>query len=122
MGAGGSGQPAMITIPANARDTGDMDVFIPVLAGNELVWQCDDDVIVEAWANWQPIFFSSQYGTTSPYSAFVATAFQYCLEFANRFDLRISNYPVFSEASRAKVQFPPSIEIYKDLEACLSLI
>ena len=128
MGAGGSGQPAMITIPADARDSGDVDVFIPVLAGNELVWQCDDDVIVEAWANWQPIFFSALYGLYRPNGdggyipAFDATAFQYCLAFSNWFSTSASNYSIEGTSDQTRVQFPPSIEIYNDLEACLGLI
>jgi hypothetical protein len=122
-GVGGSGTPATLTIPATARDTGDVDVFIPVLSGNELVWQSDDDVIVEAWANWQPIFFSAQYGTNSPYATFDATAFQYCLAFANQFDPYFSNFPGYGPYSpEPKVKFPPSVEIFDDLEACLNLI
>jgi len=136
MGAGGSGQPAMLTIPANSRDSGDVDVFIPVLGGNELVWQCDDDVIVEAWANWQPVFFATGYGFTSYYINmeisydvdFNPTAFQFCLAFTNFFDPNQNNTPdwygtdVYGDNAATHVQFPPSIEIYKDLEACLSLI
>jgi hypothetical protein len=120
-GVGGSGTPATLTIPATGRDTGDVDVFIPVLAGNELVWQSDDDVIMEAWANWQPIFFSTPYGTGSP--TFNATAFQYCLAFANQFDPYFSNFPGYGPGSpMPTVQFPPSVEIFDDLEACLNLI
>lgn len=135
-GAGGSGTPFTITIPANARDSGDVEVFIPVLFGNPLVWQGGDDVIVEAWANWQPIFFGEQYAFGAYFNSFLSfrpavpspMTFQYCLAFYNRFDYSVSNNPEiygdsgFGGVAASRVQFPMSVEIYNDLMACLNLI
>jgi hypothetical protein len=126
-GAGGSAELFTIQIPANARDSGDVEVFIPVLGGNELVWQCDEMVIVEAWANWQPIFFAGIYGYYENYDTSLAsldaTAFQYCVAFANQFQLWQANLISYNEyTTPSRTQFPMSVEIYNDLEACLNLI
>jgi hypothetical protein len=132
-GAGGSGTPYTITIPADARDSGDVEVFWPVLAGNELIYQCNEQIILEAWANWQPVFFSSLYGVRESWDSifgpfifpFDATAFKACLAFANLYDTAASNYSVgnsFYANPPSRCQFPMSVEIYDDLEACLNLI
>jgi hypothetical protein len=132
-GAGGSVTPYTITIPANARDSGDVEVFWPVLSGNELAYQSGEKIILEVWANWQPIFFSSMYGIreyqNSIFGLFImpfdATAFKACLAFANLYDTAESNYPVgnsFYSNPPSRCQFPMSVEIYDDLEACLNLI
>jgi hypothetical protein len=131
-GAGGSGTPYIITIPANARDSGDVEVFWPVLAGNELVYQCSDQIILEAWANWQPKFFAYCYNLLFAVGAFegvayqlaMPTAYNYCLKFTNLFDPSYANYspPETYPYVGQPVQFPMSVEIYDDLEACLNLI
>jgi hypothetical protein len=132
-GAGGSAELFTITIPANARDSGDVVVFIPVLGGNELVWQCDETVIVEAWANWQPIFHFECYGRFAfpyrhndpehdyQYMSPYPTAWPRCLSFANYFETYIANYGNF-DSMEGRTQFPISAEIVNDLEACLNLI
>jgi len=215
-GAGGSGTPYTLTIPANARDSGDVDVFIPVLGGNELVYQLPPmtlgnclvnapglgyvsgqilvpqggvlavagaymnitvdstdaegrvlashvsspgayltpppavncpvssnggtgatfdltltgaaNVILEAWANWQPKFHSNVYGLrTDAFGAPVTpqpTAFQFCGAFVNWTRPTDSNFGfAHSEVTpNPRVQFPLSKEIYNDLEACLNLL
>ena len=50
-GAGGTGTLFTITIPANARDSGDVDVFIPVLGGNELIWQIPPMTVTNCLVN-----------------------------------------------------------------------
>jgi hypothetical protein len=118
IGAGGAGQDFSIVIPADARDSGDIDVFIPVLSGNEIVWRCEEQIQFEAWVNWQPIFFHSAYGLGPTFSDYTAaqnpeiflqvpsdpylvylfgtfakpTAFKYALNFTNFFDVTNSGY------------------------------
>jgi hypothetical protein len=128
-GAGGAAGLSTITIPADARDSGDVEVFIPVLGGNELVWQCDEMVIVEAWANWQPVFFAPIYGyyenEDTSLASFDATAFQYCSAFSNWFVTWLSNntgYGGYGGLPATRTQFPMGVEIFNDLEACLNLI
>jgi hypothetical protein len=85
-----------ISIPATARDSGDVKVFLPVVGGNELIYQCSAQIMLEAWANFQPIFWNRMYGTgqspfkdqpegseTLLYSQPVPTFFQYALSFRN---------------------------------------
>ena len=75
----------ILTIPADARDSGDVDCFIPVLSGNEIVYQCTERVMVEAWVNFQPVFFNPLYGSVPvaadtvaiPYTHYNATVKQY---------------------------------------------
>lgn len=139
MGAGGPPEfvyPFKITIPASARDSGDVAVFWPVLGGTELVYKCVGDIILEAWANWQPIFFNNVFGIgydpvniTQHGAAPAATAFQYAMNFANYYDKSLSNYPpdYFSVGFSPgylplSVQYPLSIELYNDLMALLNLL
>ena len=131
-GAGGTGEPFNLVIPANARDTGDVEVFIPVLGGNELVWQSDDDVIVEAWANWQPMFNFGYFArfpfihADMPVYQYVdqsAVAYQFALSFTNFYDSAESNiHADLGSNPTEHVQFPLSVEIFNDLTACLNLI
>ena len=123
-----------VTIPANAGDSGDVDVFWPVLVGNEIVWHCDSTVIVEAWANWQPIWFAGIYGFY--YWIFgnnwngllgngLPTSYQNCLAFKNSFSKYYANYSAISPMGytpETTVQFPLDKAIYNDLETCLNLI
>jgi hypothetical protein len=86
--------------------------------------------IVEAWVNWQPIWFASVYGLgkdlygSGNYSGtFDATAFQYCLSFTNFYNQGYSGYPTIWYYDTATiVQFPLDKAIYNDLETCLNLI
>jgi hypothetical protein len=119
------GSNMTITIPANARDSGDVAAFIPVLAGNELVYQCSEQVIFEAWANWQPIFFNTQYGTGQyPYdpeygfNAPNPSVFTTALSFFNRFNVTKAGYPIGATA----VQFPLFRELYDDLMVLLGQV
>lgn len=131
-GAGGIvGNFVTITIPAGQPDSGDVEVFIPVLGGNELVWQCATPVLVEAFANWQPKFFSSCYNIFyddsaggSFYSSAAPTTWPTCLQFANFFDISAANYSPAppNPWSGTKCLFPMAPEIYNDLEACLNLL
>ena len=83
-----------ITIPATAGTSDDVSVFIPVLAGNELVYQCSQQVNLEAWANWQPIWFNEMYASGQyPFdenevnSRPAPIVNLYALAFVNRFDV-----------------------------------
>ena len=121
-----------VTIPADGRDSGDVKVFIPVLSGNELVYQCSAQVIFEAWANWQPIFFNNIYGNgqfpidTQYYvNSPVPTVFQYALNFANDFNITRMGWPqkyAQGGAYGSEVQFPLFRELYDDLVALLKLL
>ena len=126
-----------ITIPMASRDSGDVEVYWPVLGGNELVYQCDEGVILEAWANWQPIFFNhglglyfDLYGSlTQGLANPIPTQFTYALGFVNRYFPYWSGYPIRDSSlstdfnlNVAAVQYPISVEIYNDLEAVLNLI
>lgn len=125
--AGGAGgfllNPLTIVIPAGAGESGDVDVFIPVLAGAELVWQCAADVIVEAWANWQPMFHQSRFGlwlNPSGVDFSKATAFECALEFTNFYDIEQANYYQAGGYTLTQVQFPAAVENFNDLEALLN--
>ena len=129
MGAGGvDPTPYSIRIPADARDSGDVDVFWPVLAGTELVYKCSEPAIVEAWANWQPAFFNAAMGmglstaTDSLATPPAPTHFKNALSFVNQFKNYLAGYPSGANFVTSKVQFPMSIEIYNDLEKCLNLL
>ena len=121
-----------ITIPANARDSGDVKVFIPVLAGNEIVYQCSAQIIFEAWVNWQPVWFNKMYGmgqfpfdTTYAFNAPTPTVFQYALSFVNDFDVTNVGWPqVYPESGvhGSVVQFPLFRELYDDTVALLVLL
>jgi hypothetical protein len=138
-GAGGSGSLFTLSIPSNARDTGDVDVFWTVLSGNELVYQCSEQVVLETWANWQPIFFSRMYGIYQEFTVGSGTSLgyfsdptptflPYCLAFSNWFDGYLINRPndtLYGSIpvwNNTRTQFPVSVEIYNDLLACLALI
>lgn len=124
-----------VTIPATARDSDDVPVFIPVLGGNELVWQCDSQVMLEAWANWQPIFFNTMFGTgqapfdtSYPINQPLPTAFQYALAFLNQTDVSRFGwtYPrgtYYNDASApipAAVVYPLFRQLYDDLVSTLT--
>lgn len=138
IGAGGNLPVSAVCsflIPAGSRDSGDLAVFFPVLGGNEIVYKCDQQIIVEAWANWQPIFFNAALGNglavaadTNPVKP-APTQIANALAFVNMYQVIRSGYPlddtsqpVGLQHNVAAVQFPLSIEIYNDLETCLNLI
>lgn len=82
-------------------------------------------VILEAWANWQPIFFNRMFGTGQfPYdpqylvNTPMPTFFRYCLSFANLFNIGHAGYA--QEVSA--VQFPLFRSLYDDLMTLLGLI
>ena len=121
--------PFTITIAADARDSGDVAVFWPVLSGTELVWQCDSTIVLEAWANWQPVFFSTYMGIfktpdegTIPLNAFNPTEYSQALAFSNRFQITYANYPATAGNVSTTVQFPLFAGLYNDLEAVLNLM
>jgi len=134
MGAGGiDPTPYSITIPANSGSSGDIAVFWPVLSGTELIYKCNEQIIVEAWVNWQPIFFNNAlaFGLdvffNNPIRTYTIPStpinFKNALSYVNGFDKRLSGYPVDPNSSNVStVQFPISIEIYNDLESCLNLL
>ena len=114
-----------ITIPTNGRDTGDVEVFWPVLSGTELVWQAATNVIVEAWANWQPCFHSVGFATgtaiQTPYAQ------KYALSFCNYFDLQLAGYPSNDpfhpgQSISTQTQYPITTEILSDLTTVLNLL
>ena len=116
--------PFTVLIPSNARDSGDVEVFWPVLSGNEIVWQCPTQIIFESWVNFQPIFWNTAYALpwinfSNPYSVM---NLEYCLNFQNYFNVADANYPVPYENTSSSVQFPLSAEIYNDLQSALNLI
>jgi len=120
------GSPLTITIPATGSTTGDVSVFIPCVAGNELVWQAASDVRLEAWANWQPIWFNNVYAIGQfPINPLydnaqsVPTIYPYALSFINSFYKNIFGWPSIGNGA---VQLPWSAEIYNDLIEVLTLI
>lgn len=127
------GNPFTVTIPANARDSGDAAVFWPVLSGNQLVYHCTEQIILEAWVDWQPIFHNRMFGygfeffhgspTGRPQGITLVnepTAFQYALGFENKFDVTYSEYPAGTYPP--VVQYPITAEVYNDLWNLLNLI
>lgn len=121
------GSPLTITIPATGSTTGDVSVFIPCIAGNELVWQSASDVRLEAWVNWQPIWFNNVYQSGEyplnpvnyPVDTSVPVNCRYALNFINSFDKSIFGWP---SIGNGVVQLPWSAEIYNDLITVLNLI
>jgi len=121
-----------ITIPADARDSGDVKVFIPVLAGNEIVYQCSTQIIFEAWVNWQPVWFNKMYGMGQfpldiaySFNAPTPTVFQYALSFVNDFNVTGVGWPKVYPADGANgsaVQFPLFRELYDDTVELLKLL
>ena len=133
------GSTLVLTIPANARDSGDVAVFLPVLGGNELVYQGSAAVQLEAWVNWQPIWFNRMFGRGPfPYDARYAgsglfgpapTVFQHAGAFVNAFDVRLPgwNLPApapagYTQTTPAVAVFPLARTLYTDLMALLNLI
>lgn len=120
-----------ITIPEGELEAG-IDVFLPVIWGAPLVYQCSEEVRVEALVNWQPIFHSMQYARPSPpvtddvsgESEILrhvidpsATYFRQALKHQNfggqmDWDVDGPNY----------VRFPNSAAAYNDLESVLNLL
>ena len=136
-GAGGSGRPYTITIPSGSRDTGDIEVFWAVAHGNSLVWQSDTPVILEAWANWQPIWQNTRYGFISYYinmdinylTNFAPMGYQFCNSFINFFFYPQANYgdigfgeDVYGGSAATAVQFPMAKFQYDEITACLNNI
>jgi len=127
-----------ITIPATGRDTGDVKVFIPVLDGNELIWQSDSLVVFEACVNWQPIFFNVAYSRgqfpIDPQYGFNTAEpeiFQHALSFENHFDVTSAGWAFprnrldeFGSGTQppAVVVYPVFRELYDDLVALLKLL
>jgi hypothetical protein len=124
-----------VTIPANAGTSDDVKVFIPVLGGNEVVYQCSQQVIFDAWANFQPIFFNQQFGKGQfPYDPDynfevpTPTVYQYCLNFINDFNVGIAGWPLkysnngSQNITGSVVQFPLFRELYDDLVSLLTLL
>ena len=114
--------PFTITIPAAGFDTGDVEVFWPVLGGNELVYQASEAVRFEAGVNWQPLFHSLQYNMAGGSPA--AIAYPNCLDFYNDFNFTgQGNYPdTIVDTDLHHVRFPPTKDIYNDLIGCLLLL
>ncbi len=124
-----------VTIPATARDSGDVSVFIPVLGGNELVYQCSSQVMLEAFANFQPIFFNTMYaqgqapfndnfGFCQPNAMF----FQYALSFLNSMEVSYAGWASpkgrsvpYDDDVPSVVVFPLFRELYDDLVSVLAL-
>ena len=130
--------PFTITIQANQRDSGDIDVFWPVMAGNELVYQCATQVIIEPFVCWQPMFSFPYYSQFASYMHYQMPVFylytqqplawQYCLSFRNNYQSAQSGYPANGTGGLSGVhvdthtQFPMSVEIYNDLINSLLLL
>jgi hypothetical protein len=115
-----------------------VDCWLPVIHGQPLVYKSDTPCLVEAWANWQPIWFASAYSFPAQgfyindennyIPNFNPRTFQFCNSFTNFFDPRQTNYPdpygidVYGDSAGTHVQYPLSIALYKDLQNCLSLL
>lgn len=113
--------PYTIIIPANARDSGDVAVFWPVLGGNEIVYQFGEQIILEAWADWQPIFQIAWSGLA--FGSFAPRQNRAALGFLNYFNQAFADYsPASSQGHWPVVQFPISAALYNDLEELLNLI
>lgn len=130
------GSNLTITIPAISSTTGDVAVFIPCIEGNEVVWQGATMVKMEAWANWQPIFFNNMYaqgqypfdvnniiGTNEDIPIFIP----YCFNLLNGFDPTVvgwtlAEWPGSSLRIPSRIQWPVDARAYNDLEAMLNLI
>ena len=114
-----------IEIPATASDSGEVVVYLPVLGGNELVYQCSQQIILEAWVNWQPIWFSNVFGSFD-ISAFVngsfttdslvpqPLAFQHCLAFVN--------FSWSATPQATYVQYPLARCVFDDIVSLLRII
>jgi len=130
----GDGSNMTITIPAIGNTTGDVEVFIVCLAGNEVVWQALQPVKVEVYANFQPIFFNTTYGKIeSPMDTYYfvdlpfPTVFQYGLAFVNNFNVTATgqDYTYFPGNPFPKpptVIYPVDHNIYNDMMTALALI
>ena len=116
-----------IEIPDTASDSGEVAVYLPVLGGNELVYQCSQQVILEAWVNWQPIWFSNVFANFD-YRAFDHGAFesyglvpqplqfQHCLAFVNYAWNQTGN------AQATYVQYPLAKCIFDDIISLMRII
>jgi hypothetical protein len=127
------------TIPATAGTSGDVAVFIPCLAGNELVYECSEQISLEAWVNWQPVFFNSLYAfgqfplsaqnnnyfSTSNFTIPNPTAFLSALSFINYFNFYTSGWlsPYEPEGGYySVVVFPLFYQLYLDTVQLLILL
>lgn len=130
--------PLTITIPANEYSA-ELNVFLPVLGGNELVFQVQPPagggaatpVALIAHANWQPLFFQTYFALGLQVWALViggtergsSLAFQYALNFFNLYDRTLAGYPPSQFFQNGTIcQFPVPAALYNDLFALLNLI
>lgn len=135
-----------VTIGATASTSEDVAVFVPVLAGNEVAYQCSAQVILEVWANWQPIWFNEMYSQgqwetdlAAGYSSRlgsrgfpVTTAFQWALAFANNYRVDFSGWTppyfnpdpfnIYNGARGSAVVFPLFGALYDDTVALLTVL
>lgn len=138
-----TGLQLMLTIPATAGTSDDVPLFIPVLAGNEVVYQCSEQVILEVWANWQPLWFNKVYQLGEyPYAGDpsvtvqaqwpAVTAFRTALSFVNDFNALLPGWAppyynpdpgsVYNLATGSAAVWPLFGELYNDLAALLAVL
>lgn len=107
-----------LTIPAN-KGSDEIDVFIPSFYGAEIVYQCDEPVVVEALVDFQPVFFNKTFNSQNgSFLAYSSTIINQCLRMI---DYASSYAKDFTLNYKGQIQYPLDYNIYKDLAAILSV-
>tara|TARA_R110000868_G_scaffold245626_7_gene502236 strand:+ start:21212 stop:24577 length:3366 start_codon:yes stop_codon:yes gene_type:complete len=112
--------PMSLTIPADKSSSEEMDVFIPSFYGAEIIYQCSESVVVEAFADFQPIFFNKAFNSppTSNFVAYYSTFIDQCFKLVD-YSSWITEYEPFIRYYN-QIQYPLDYSIYKDLVTILS--
>ena len=137
------GKNLTLTIPATSGTSGDVAIFIPVLAATEVIYQCSQQIILEVWANWQPLWFNAMYQLGEfPYTGDLSTtieaqwprttAFRTALSFANDFIVSLAGWvppyyspdigSAYNRALGSVAVWPLFRELYDDTVTLLGLV
>tara|TARA_R110000868_G_scaffold221_2_gene2113 strand:+ start:1225 stop:4584 length:3360 start_codon:yes stop_codon:yes gene_type:complete len=107
-----------LTIPANKSSSDEVDVFISSFYGSEIIYQCDEPVVVEAFADFQPVFFNKTFNSQNGnFLAYLPTIINQCLRMI---DYASSYAKDYSLNYKGQIQYPLDYNIYKDLVSILS--
>lgn len=124
-----------ITIPEGELEAS-VDVFWPILAGAPIVYQATEDVLLEAVAAFQPVFYCPQYsglltGDIDSFGRLLTNpaVLQTALCYQNFYDADVYGVPhpvywptFFGSQSTTFAQFPMAACVLKDLKALLDLL
>jgi len=109
-----------ITIPAGSASV-TVDVFLPVLKGTPLAYQCDEIAIVLAAVNYQPIMHSSFFPDTS--ASVINPAHNTGRHDGPLWDFSARALLFFTNGDLTKpIELPIAAAVYNDLTALLNLL